>query len=246
MSTATEESPLEGRCGARTRSRGRLRGALGDYCKQWPLAGEKRCRLHGGRGNTEKRGKQNKATMKHGLRSRFLDTEGATFYQAARADLDETSGADVLADMAAFLVAKIQVHARRCADEETLDGADALLRAQLTARHLIETRHRIVHDREGRGKGDDMTVNVVIPKLLMHDDERGEPIPAMVKHASGEQRRALIDPAGQLLIESPAGGWHQAIETMTDGEIRYTTSAELNQGKRRPLALLENLNGEDK
>lgn len=243
---ADQEQPIPGRCGARTRSRGLPGGARGPYCRLWPLRGETRCKLHGGAGNAAKRGRPS-STLKHGLRSRFLDKEGATFYQVARTDIDATGGVDTLADMAAFTVAKIQVHARRSADDEAIDQADAMLRAQLTARHLIETRHKI--ERERLPKTEDHNVTVVIPQFLARQDEGdGRTAPKMVKHITGEMVPTMVDLNGQLLIQGLDKGWHVAVAIQEDnGERCYWTNVEkaASEKRHRPFALLDPWRPED-
>jgi hypothetical protein len=57
------KDPIEGRCNAKKRS--------GDPCTQYPVAGRKRCRMHGG---ATPRGRDS-VHFKHGLDSRYMSPE---------------------------------------------------------------------------------------------------------------------------------------------------------------------------
>lgn len=189
--------PIPGSCGAKSKRNPWP-------CKKRPMAGETRCRFHGGAAARANRGKPNKARTTHGLRGKFLSPTEAGYYERAMRDIKATDGAEVLADSAAFVLAKVAgAHERDPNLANTPESADALLRAESVIGRQLEARARILSEQRA----------AQLPTAPVFQFTTGAET-FVVRVGDGDtQARAMLDPsdASITLVEFSPGQWSRAL-----------------------------------
>ena len=215
--TAAPEEPIPGRCGARTRSHGRERGALGQYCRQWPITGARRCKLHGGIIDT--RNRPHAPHLKHGLYSKVLDPELREDYEAAVASVQADNGVGVVESGVGVRLAALKRYLKNHPNgPENPDEREAFYRCLRGVDEGVLVRKSLLEERPA-----DTAFSLTIAQPGSTS--------ITVRTAAGPAV-ALKAPDGSLLLDDGRGNWVRAISREVDG-VEVWSALVLGDGADR-------------